>query len=217
MTDSSHAAPPLFVQCTVKSALYGAVRVEDGQRGKVSQVCAGQGVALRKDGGAAGDGAAGGLHQLFQGVKALAGGDDIVHDEDALSLDEGAVISSQEQILLAQGGDGADGDVDWVGHVDLGPLPGDEILLRAGLAGHLVNQGNGLGLGGEHVIVAVCGDLVQQGPGTVHRKLCVAEHDERANIEIIADLAEGQLPLQAGNLHGIGHHGFLLYIFSLIL
>ena len=148
-------------------------------------------------------------------MEALAGGDDVVHDEDALALDEGAVVGAQEQVLLAQGGDGADGDVDGVGHVDLGPLPGDEVLLRAGLAGHLVDQGDGLGLGGEHVVVAVRGDLLQQGLGAGYGELRVAEHDERADVEVVADLAEGELALQAGNAHGISHGIVLLLLLFL--
>ena len=50
--------------------------------------------ALGQNGGPAGDSAAGCLHQLLQGVEALAGGDHVVHDQDALTLDEGAVIGA---------------------------------------------------------------------------------------------------------------------------
>ena len=73
---------------------------------------------------------AGLLHQALQSVHRLTSGYNIVHNEDALALDLRAVVLPQEQVLLAQGGDGADGHVDGVGHVDLGPLPGDEVLLR---------------------------------------------------------------------------------------
>ena len=125
------------------------------------------------------------LHQLLQGVEALAGGDHVIHDEDALALHHGAVVAAQEQVLGPQGGDGPDGDVDGVGHVDLGPLPGDEVLLRPALAGHLVDEGDALGLGGEHVVIAAGGDALQQLLGAGHGELRVAEDHERADVEVV--------------------------------
>ena len=96
--------------------------------------------------------------------------------------------------------------MDGVGHIDLGSLPGDKVLLRAGLAGHLVDQGNALGLGSKDVVIAVGGNQLQQLPGAGHSQLRVAEADERADVQVVRDPADGQFPFQAGNFHGISKH-----------
>ena len=95
--------------------------------------------------------------------------------------------------------------MDGIGHVGLGTLAGDEILLGAGLAGHLVNEGDGLGLGSEEVIIVLSGNQLQKLPGAGNRQLCVAKADKGADVQIVRDLADGQLTLEARNLHRIGH------------
>ena len=97
--------------------------------------------------------------------------------------------------------------MDGVGHIDLGALAGNEILLCTGLAGHLMDEGDGLRLGGEHIVIAVRRNCVQQRFGAGHCQLGVAEHDERADIELVADLTEREFPLQSGDLHSIRHCG----------
>ena len=69
----------------------------------------------------------------------------------------------------------------------------------------VADEGDALGLGGEHVVVAVRRDALQQGGGAGHGELRVAEDDERADVQLVADLAQRQLPLQPGNLHGVCH------------
>ena len=103
------------------------------------------------------------------------------------------------------GGDGVYLGDDGVLHVPLYRLAGDEIPGHLHHLGHLVDQGNALGLGGKHVVVAVRWDGLQQRPGACHCQLCVAEHDKRADVELVADLTQGQIPLQAGNLHCVRH------------
>jgi hypothetical protein len=39
-------------------------------------------------------------------------------------------------------------------HIGLGLFAGDKVLVGAGLAGHFVQQGDGLGLGGDDVVVS---------------------------------------------------------------
>ena len=75
--------------------LHCAIRVKHGQGGQVGDVIPGQGVALRQDRGPASNRTAGSLHQLLQGVEALAGGDHVIHNQDALALDQRTVVCAQ--------------------------------------------------------------------------------------------------------------------------
>ena len=96
--------------------------------------------------------------------------------------------------------------MDGVGHIGLGPLPGDKILLGPGLACHLVDQGNALGLCGKQIVIAARLQQLQQLPAAGLGKLGIAEADERADIQIVGDLTDGQLPLEPGHGHGISGH-----------
>ena len=53
------------------------------------------------------------------------------------------------------GRDGTDRHMQRAGHIDLQTLAGDEIFLCAGLASHLVDEGDALGLGREQIIVVL--------------------------------------------------------------
>ena len=118
-------------------------------------------------------------------MDAAAGGDDVIHQQDALAADEVGVIAAEVQLLHARGRDGLILHVQRIGHVDFRALAGDKVLLRAGLAGHLVDQGNALSLGGKEIIVAAGGDEPEQLAGAGLRQLCVAEADERADIQVV--------------------------------
>ena len=90
------------------------------------------------------------------------------------------------------------------GHIDLQTLAGDEIFLCAGLASHLVDEGDALGLGREQIIVVLrrpCQQFACTGDGDLR----VAEHDERADIQIVGHLAQRQIPVKTGNVHSIFH------------
>ena len=79
----------------------GAVRVEEGELGEGDDVFSVVGVALCEDGHAPGDDAAGLVHQLLDGVEALAGGDYVVYDEDAAALYELGVRRVYDELLYA--------------------------------------------------------------------------------------------------------------------
>ena len=98
------------------------------------------GVALGQNGDACHYGASGQGHQVLHGLQAAAGGDHVVHQDDALAPDQVRVIPAQIQLLGAGSGDGLILHMDGVGHIGLGTLPGDEVLLGPGLAGHFVDQ-----------------------------------------------------------------------------
>lgn len=123
-----------------------------------------------------------------------------------LPPDQVRVIPAQIQLLGAGSGDGLILHMDGVGHIGLGTLPGDEVLLGPGLAGHFVNQGDALGLCGEQIVIAARLQQLQQLPAAGLGQLRVAETDECADIQIVCDLADGQLPLKPGHGHGISGH-----------
>ena len=116
-----------------------------------------------------------------------------------------SAVPAQIQLLHPGGGDGAILHMDGIGHIGLGALPGDEVLLGAGLPGHFVDQGDALGLGGEEVVVLLILHQLQQVTGAGHRQLRITETDECTDIQIIRNLADGKFPLQARHGHGIGH------------
>lgn len=70
-----------------------------------------------------------------------------------LPAHEGGVCGVQVQVLLFGGGNGVDGHVKYAGHVQLGSLPGQHVFLVSVLPGHLVDQGDALGLGGDEVVI----------------------------------------------------------------
>jgi hypothetical protein len=73
-----------------------------------------------------------------------------------------------------------------------------------------MDQGDTFGLGGEEIIVAILGNKLQQLPGAGHGQLRVSEADECADVQIVGDFAQGQLPLQTGYGNGIRHNKLLL-------
>ena len=100
--------------------------------------------------------------------------------------------------------------MDGIGHIGLGTFPGDKVLLRAGLACHLVDQGNALGLSGEEVVVAVLRDQLQQFAGAGDRQLRIAKADEGADVQVVGNFAQGQLAVQTGYGNGIRQNKLLL-------
>ena len=73
---------------------------------------------------------------------------------------------------------------------------------------HLIGQGDGLGLGGDDVVVFR--RALEKLRRTMDRQLDVAEHDEGADAQLVVELAQGQIALQSGNVHFISHGKFLL-------
>ena len=151
--------------------------------------------------------------QRLHRVQAAAGGDDVVHDQNFLTLDEVGVVAAEEELLHAERGDGAVLHGDGVGHIDLGALTRDEILLRAALTRHLVNEGNGLGLGSEQIVVVQLLRQLEEVAGAGDGQLGVAEHDEGADVEVLRHLANGEIADEARNVHGIGHHSGSSFLF----
>ena len=97
----------------------GAVGVKQGQGFQIDQIGSVNGIALGQNGHPAADLAAGLLDQSFQSLQALAGGDDVVHDQNLLALHQRGISAVQIQLLLLGGGDGIDGDGENVPHVEL--------------------------------------------------------------------------------------------------
>jgi len=112
----------------------------------------------------------------------------VVYDQNFLTLDEVGVVAAEEELLYAERSDGAILHGDGVGHIDLGALTRDEILLRAALTRHLVNEGNGLGLGGEQIVVVQLLRQLEEVAGAGDGQLGVAEHDESADVEVLRHL-----------------------------
>ena len=106
-------------------------------------------------------------------------------------------------------GDGVDVDAERIGQIDLQTLAGDKVGLRAGLARHLVDQGDALGFGREQIIIVLrrAGEqLLRAG----HGDLGVAEHDECADVQIVRHLADGQIARDARDRHSMCHSLFSL-------
>ena len=72
--------------------------------------------------------------------------------------------------------------------------------------GHFVDQGDGLGLGGEQIVVAALVQKTQHIPGAGDRQLRVTEADKRADVKLVSDLADGQLAVQTGDGDGVNRH-----------
>ena len=95
------------------------------------------------------------------------------------------------------GGDGVYLGDDGVLHVPLYRLAGDEIPGHLHHLGHLVDQGNALGLGGDEVVHR--GELLGQFPGAGLHHVGIAEDDKGGDGEGIADGDHRQAPLDAGD------------------
>jgi len=85
--------------------------------------------------------------------------------------------------------------------------------LRAGiqyLAGHLVSQGDALGLSGQDH-VKLRGFLQQRG-GAGLGQLHITEHDEGGNVQMVIDLADGKFTGQTRDMQSIGisHDSYLI-------
>ena len=76
-------------------------------------------------------------------------------------------------------------------HVGLGLLAGDEVLVRAALAGHFIHQRDGFRFGRDQVVIFR--RQLEQFGRAVHGQLHIAKHDERADVQVIGDLAQGQI------------------------
>ena len=176
-------------------SLHAAVRVEQGQLFQIDEVGTLLRVALSQNGHASADDAACFLYQSFQRLQALAGGDHVVHDEDALALHQCGVRAVQIQLLLLGGGDGMHRNAENVPHVQLGGFPCQHVLLIPGLTGHLVGQRNALGLRGDDVVIFR--RAFQQLPGAGHGQLLIAEDYKSGNGQRIIYRADGQIPLKA--------------------
>ena len=57
------------------------------------------GIALRQNRHPAGNCAAGHLHQRLHGVERTAGGDHVIHQQDALAPDQVRIVPAQVQLL----------------------------------------------------------------------------------------------------------------------
>ena len=134
-------------------------------------------------------------------MQAAAGGNHVIHNQDALAVHIVKVFFVNDQGLLAGGGDGLILHDDRIRHVPLDTLAGGDPLLAA-LAGHFVCQGDALGLGGQDDIKIRA--LFQQGLGAGNGQLNIAKHDECGNVQVVIDFADGQFTGQACHMQGIG-------------
>ena len=144
------------------------------------------------------------MHQLFQRVQALAGGNHVVDDEDFLALHLCRVLTRQIQLLIVLRCDRVDLHMQRVCQIYLHALARDKIFACAGLTRHLVNQRNALCLGREQVVVLLR-RARQQLFGAGNGNLRVAEHDKCADVEIVSHLAKRQLAFDARDGHRICH------------
>ena len=126
-------------------------------------------------------------------MQGLARGDDVVENEDALAAHLLGIRRVEDEGLLPGGGNGLDLDLQHAGHVSLGLLAREKILVCTALARHFVKQRNGLRLRRDEVVILR--RALQQLRGAVDRELDVPEDDEGADEQIVADRAERQLAL----------------------
>ncbi|CAN3987081.1 IreB family regulatory phosphoprotein, partial [Dysosmobacter welbionis] len=62
------------------------------------------------------------------------------------------------------------------------------------------------------VVIVLRPDQLQKLPGAGHSQLRIAEHDKRADVQVIRHFADGQVPAQARHGHGIRHIRCLLFL-----
>lgn len=121
-----------------KSCFDGAVGIEQGKISQHDDIVALLSCALGQNGHSADYVAACTGDELFHCSEALAGGYNVVNDEDALALDKLGVGRVDNKALHVHGGDGLDVDFKHAAHVSLGAFSGEEVFLRAALARHFV-------------------------------------------------------------------------------
>lgn len=92
----------------------------------------------------------------------------------------------------------------WIGSgiYALGPFRAEKYFFAPGLAGHLMNQGDALGLRRQHVVIVLRRDQLQKLPGAGHSQLRIAEHDKRADVQVIRHFADGQVPRRPATVMG---------------
>ena len=139
-------------------------------------------------------------------MQRLARGDDVVDDQHPLAADQLRVRRVDDELLDAHGGDGLDIDLKHAAHIGLRTLACEEILVRAALSGHLIQQRNALGFRCDDVVIL--GSQLQKLGRAVHGQLHIAEHDKGADIEIIRYLAQRQVAFHSGNVDFISHNSF---------
>ena len=150
-------------------------------------------VAFGEHGHLADDDAAGLVDELLHRAQRLAGRDHIIDDDDALAVDQLRVRLVEHERLHALRRDGLDVYLEHAAHVGFGLFAGDEIFVRAALAGHFVHQRDGFRFGCDQVVIF--GRQLEKLGCAVHGQLHVAEHDERADVQVVRDLAQGQIAL----------------------
>ena len=140
-------------------------------------------------------------------MQRAAGGDDIIHDQDALAIHILDVLLVDDKLLLALCGDGLVLNDDRLTHIQLRAFACRDPVFAA-LACHFIGQRNTLGLGGQNHIKLR--RLFQQSSGAGLGQLHIAEHDKSSNVQVIIDLADGQFTGQARDMQCIGicHDGF---------
>ena len=117
--------------------------------------------------------------QRFQCMQGAAGGDNVIHDQDALAVHILDVLLVDDQRLLTGSRDGLILDDDRLTHIQLRTFAGGNPVFAA-LARHFVGQRDALGLGGQdHVKL---GGFFQQSCGACLGQLHITEHDESGNI-----------------------------------
>ena len=148
-------------------------------------------VALGEHGHAARDDAARAGDKLLHRAQRLARGNNVVNDKHTLAADKLRVRGVDDELLDAHGGDGLDLHLKHAGHVRLRALARKEVLLRAALPRHFVQQGDRLRFGGDDVVIFR--SALEQLRRTVDSQLDVAEHNKCADVEVVSDLAERQI------------------------
>ena len=112
-------------------------------------------------------------------MQGAAGGDNVIHDQDALAVHILDVLLVDDQRLLTGSRDGLIFDDDRLTHIQLRTFAGGNPVFAA-LARHFVGQRDALGLGGQdHVKL---GGFFQQSCGACLGQLHITEHDESGNI-----------------------------------
>ena len=181
------------VSCASGFRFRRAVGVEQRQLAEHGDVGAVVGVAFGEHGHLADDDAAGLVDELLHRAQRLAGRDHIIDDDDALAVDQLRVRLVEHERLHALRRDGLDVYLEHAAHVGFGLFAGDEIFVRAALAGHFVHQRDGFRFGCDQVVIF--GRQLEKLGCAVHGQLHVAEHDERADVQVVRDLAQGQIAL----------------------
>ncbi|MPM80947.1 hypothetical protein SDC9_127998 [bioreactor metagenome] len=106
-------------------------------------------------------------------------------------------------MLYGLRGYGAHRNFKYAGHIELFALARKQVFILAALARHFIKQRNALCFRRNQIVILR--RALEKLSRAVFCKLDIAEYNERADIQLIRDLAQRQLAFHAGYIYRVLH------------